>query len=319
MARENDTEVSPPPAAAGRLPRQELRLRGWLLQAVGASLGCAGGALGLWGIEALLEQQIAGSWLASIVGGTLVYLGVNFFLKGRRAAAPSVEDTTSEDARPPVLYLRGFKDDAESERERVVGFGFDAFHALSAATSEEALRRYFSDRGPLIGLAWPEETVPTGGAARTWLVHAGPAYWGPEGWKRWVIEYLQCSQLAVMNWNATPSASLRWELDTAMAMLGPGRVLLWFPQRGDWEAFRNDPPLDLGAPLPEQQVLLLGFTEALEPRVVETGDGQLRAPAMQTGGAVAQVDASQDDQPAGPIARFFRKQLRAESDFTTRR
>ena len=228
----------------------------------------------LWGLAAMgkgvawaIEGAVGWFLLSEGVGSLLAGTGAALAIHGRRAMAADVGQVQRRDPRPPILYLRGFHDDVLSERERPIPEGWSAPAALWSKTSEEALVQQFRDVGPVIGLGQPHEIVPTGGAARHYLRAGGPGLGAgaPNTWQHWIEAQLARSQLAIINWNPAPSESLRWELSTALAVLGRHRVLIWFPQPGDWAAFCADPQVTLPKPALPVDVLLLGFAEDGQP------------------------------------------------------
>lgn len=272
---------SPPePGLGGPLDRHELQVRGELLFWFGISLLIWGLAAMARGVVWAKDGSVGWFIVAELVGSLLAGVGASLAVRGRRARAADVAQVLAKDRRPPILYLRGFQDDLLSEAERRLPEGWTAPLALWERTSEEALVHQFRHLGPVIALGQPQEQVPTGGAARHYLRDSGsPAELGALGagqlpaWKMWILSQLGRAQLAIVNWHPTPSDNLRWELATALAMLGPQRVLIWFPQPEDWAAFCADPRVSLPKPPASAPVLLLGFAADGQPVIRETRIG----------------------------------------------
>jgi hypothetical protein len=277
---------SPPtpsePGLGGPLERSELQLRGELLFWLGICLMLWGLAAMARGLAWMVDGAVGWFLLAELIGSLLTGTGVTLAVRGKRARAADVEQVQALDRRAPILYLRGFQDDLLSEAERRIPEAWTAPLALWERTSEEALVHQFRHLGPVIALGQPQERVPTGGAARHYLRDSGSqaemaALGAGEwpAWKLWVQAQLGRAQLAIVNWHPTPSESLRWELATALAVLGPHRVLIWFPQPQDWAAFCADPRVSLPRPPASADVLLLGFAEDGQPVVHQTCTGRL--------------------------------------------
>lgn len=271
----------PEPGLGGLLDRHALQQRGEVKFWLGIVLMLWGLAAMARGVLWLVDGAVGWSLMAELIGSLLAGTGVSLAVLGRRERAADVAQVQAKDPRAPILYLRGFQDDLLSERERRMPEGWTAPLVLWERTSEEALVHQFRHVGPVIALGQPQEKVPTGGAARHYLRNSGsPAELGALGagqlpaWKMWILAQLGRAQLAIVNWHPTPSDSLRWELATALAVLGPQRVLIWCPQPEDWAAFCADPQVPLPRPPAEADVLLLGFAADGQPVIRQTRTGR---------------------------------------------
>jgi hypothetical protein len=123
-------------------------------------------------------------------------------VRGRRLVAQHAADALSKDARPPVLLLRSFTDDAmELEQTHSTMFG------QTVLTFEEVLADVCSWYGPVIAIGRPGETLPPLGAARLWVDHGS--------WQHKVTTLLRDCGAVVMIMGAIKGKDgLAWEVET---------------------------------------------------------------------------------------------------------
>lgn len=110
------------------------------------------------------------------------------------------------DRRPPVLYLRPFKADEESEL------------ASSNETLEEKLISQLEGIGPAVAVGVPGEDLPALGAIRFYFTHSE--------WQEKVETLMSISQLVVIHAGFTEG--VEWELKTSLKLLNPKKVVISF-------------------------------------------------------------------------------------------
>jgi hypothetical protein len=157
-------------------------------------------------------RQSIGPWIFRGYG--ILILPAIIYI-ARRLSSQTAEQVRSGDRRPPVLYLRSFRDDD--------GFRPDAF-SLSlhgpATSFEEALAKLFSELGPVIAIGQPgEENLPTIGAARLYVSH--------ERWQSEVEKLVGEARAVVYLLCSTPGA--RWEFRRILDLGASRKLILVFP------------------------------------------------------------------------------------------
>lgn len=124
------------------------------------------------------------------------------------------------DRRTPILYLRPFAEDL-----RKMSFG-------RPYTYEETLVSILDDAGPVIALGKPGERLPPLGAIRVYITDAGLG----SDWRSQIRNRLAEARLVVIQ--AGTTKNLLWELDAAVALNKPERVVLSF--LAWWSEFRDE-------------------------------------------------------------------------------
>jgi hypothetical protein len=145
---------------------------------------------------------------------------------GRQLAARTAKDALAEDSRPPIVYLRSFKDDNNKtiflgilEVIQFFNQGYDW-----SETHEESLANVFSKYGPFVAIGKPGEALPTLGAAR---IYAGAAEW-----KKLALEWIGSAMLVIVRLGRTEG--VWWEATTVLAGVGTKRLLFelpWFSRK----------------------------------------------------------------------------------------
>ena len=163
----------------------------------------------LWlGLAAGTATAIMLLWPASVpvLGGpavlAFVVVPLLLYRQGHRHFARSATEAEADDARPPILYLRSFKDEPRLRHH------------------EEALARILARHGPFIAIGDPGDASPRLGAARD--------YFFDDAWQRAVLCRLRRARLVVMLAGATPG--LGWEVGRCKEMLEPARLLVVVPR-----------------------------------------------------------------------------------------
>jgi TM2 domain-containing membrane protein YozV len=144
--------------------------------------------------------------------------GIAGFRSGWKYDARSAEEALARDPRPPVLYLRSFEADPQmvvtghSRAARAAGL-------LSYATSvspEQELAFILERVGPVIAIGKPGERLPELGAARRYVAD--------DQWREVVHRMMRDAALVVIR--AGETENLWWEIEQALALCLPGRVIL---------------------------------------------------------------------------------------------
>ncbi|MBL1101079.1 DUF4429 domain-containing protein [Streptomyces coffeae] len=160
------------------------------------------------------------------------------------------------DPRPPVLYLRSFRDDKQARQPSRPG---------SLVTEEEAVATAMAGIGPFIGL---DDEIETLGAAKGRVRE--------KDWRPAVTTLMSSCRLTVMR--CGEGESLFWELQQAQRLLRPEQLVILVPGDQDlYEHFRERAALLLPHPLPglsfrrpagQRLVAALRFSEDWSPRAV---------------------------------------------------
>lgn len=130
------------------------------------------------------------------------------------------EEVIRKDARPPVLYLRAFKDD--NMIARAIGF----------KSIEQEMKLALFDIGPFIAFAEPNSEPADPGAARI--------YASQEHWREEVRKEMSKAQLVIMRIANSPS--FWWEVREAIGRVRPERLVFLIPAEiaeVEYERFRQ--------------------------------------------------------------------------------
>lgn len=121
----------------------------------------------------------------------------------RRASLRRAEDLLQEDGRPPVLFLRDFKDDQVSlERASVPAWIRVLDPGLEQANMEDVLQACLNI-GPAVAIGRPEDVRPPIGAARRYVQG--------DGWKDIVLAMMNAAAVVVVG--ASDSPGVTWEVE----------------------------------------------------------------------------------------------------------
>ncbi|MFI6694654.1 DUF4429 domain-containing protein [Streptomyces sp. NPDC050433] len=160
------------------------------------------------------------------------------------------------DPRPPILYLRSFKNDKQARRPSRPG---------SLVTEEEAVSTAMAGIGPFICL---DKEIETLGAAKARVKD--------EDWRPAVITLMSSCRLTMMR--CGEGESLFWELQQAVSLLRPEQFVILVPRnRGLYETFQKRAAQIMPHPLPElpvprqarqRLVAAIRFSEGWRPQVI---------------------------------------------------
>ena len=192
-------------------------------------------------------KRLRAEWHPSLFVVYVVFpLAIFLFRLGRRLRALDALQLFNRDSRPPVLYLRSFKDDS-SEVARAT----ENLSSLELATEEDKLVKRLRPIGPVIGIGKPEERLTHSGAARLYVSHTE--------WQHVAGLLMGQAQLVVLR--AGLSNGLFWELEHIRKSFPPEKLALYVPgsyglkvpkakANLSYPLFRIEAEKHLGSPLP---------------------------------------------------------------------
>jgi hypothetical protein len=185
------------------LPRLGLLLRlggvvWFLLVAVGVC------ALFLAAPHASASALFRASLVAFAPGAVLLAIGYRLRLR-------TIEPRKHQDARAPILYLRGF--DSDGSRRFSKGFQNWVFRA---PCDEDMLKAAFSGCGPLRAIGKPGEWLRSPGADRVYVAD--------DQWQQEVLDYLHSCRAVILQ--PSSSKGIEWEVDQAFARVARERILI---------------------------------------------------------------------------------------------
>ncbi len=168
------------------------------------------------------------------LGAGLLFVGKYLFRQSRQLLVVSGEELLKSDPRPPVIYLRSFKDDslmAETAGQTSaptlarfatsLPFGtlFFAKEQFASFTEEEILSNVLTKFGPCVAVGDPNERLPNLGMSRF--------YFSDDEWRTKVKDLIRTARLVVMRAGGTNGF---WEeLEMAVEILDPQKLYILLP------------------------------------------------------------------------------------------
>lgn len=155
--------------------------------------------------------------VALALGGYALALAAwRLWRRTQRHTAPSAAEAMAADPRPPVLYLRSFRDDGTALIDIARGrFAHWWSELLAAATPEEETAAALDAVGPVVAIGKPGEALPEIGAARLYVDH--------DAWQEEVRTLMDRAALVVLRIGSSPG--VLWELDQALSRVPRERVV----------------------------------------------------------------------------------------------
>jgi hypothetical protein len=141
------------------------------------------------------------------------------FTRARRTRLRGAEATLADDPRPPILYLRAFRDDRVKLMERVRLWGLEPDQPIRF---EEALGEMVSGLGPFLAVGEPSEGLPQLGASR--------AYPPEDQWQATVLDWIARARVIAML-SGAPGWT-HWEVERIVEAGRQDRLLLFLPPGG---------------------------------------------------------------------------------------
>lgn len=153
------------------------------------------------------------------------------YARAKRYQTLSAQDVMAADPRPPVVYLRSFKDDRDSSVNtsknyfplwrllHPIKLWASPLNTFDTRTDEEIMADVLRTIGPVIGIGRPGEKLPQLGAARLYVSN--------EEWQQTVHGFLDQAGLVVLRLGKTPG--FFWEVEQSARKIDPTRLLLLVP------------------------------------------------------------------------------------------
>ena len=168
-------------------------------------------------------------------------LALSLAFMGYRCSIGSALNLRASDKRPPIVFLRSFKDDGHGSfsvndwRSALLGLtaldsGLAFLGPLANAnptrilrlligrggdSAEEQLAVYVQNHGPFIAIGRPDEGLPTAGAARDYV--------DDDSWKQRVREWIREARLVIIQPGQTEG--VRWEIEQVLDAISPQKVV----------------------------------------------------------------------------------------------
>ena len=297
------TAVAPKREATASKPPLYSKSKARLLRLVAAPATMAIAVVIILGALTLTNDE-AERAVSAILG---VVLGLAFgrwcLERAYRLGLTPAADLLASDPRPPVLYLRSFKDDGQNnlhpasqvaelfglKNPRIgshtdpvatillpfvkvfcyilrIGKVINLWRGVRTSTAEEQFSGYFSRMGPFIAIGRPGETLARGGAARLYVGH--------DEWQQAVAELVPRCQAIVLQPEETEG--VWWEILHIVQRARPEKVLLclvnYAGNQQRYEEFRLKFEDTTGIALPRMigRYMFLYFGPHWEPRLVES-------------------------------------------------
>ena len=158
-------------------------------------------------------------------GAFMGYFGSRLYNRSRRYGLRLAADIEAIDTRPPILYLRSFADDAQTEQPAKFNISFIPLWGMR--THEESLVDILSSAGPVIAVGRPGEELPEIGAARFYVE--------ADQWHRRVAEEIERASFVVLRPQVTEG--LIWESEHLVQSVQPAKLLILVTKSDAYEAF----------------------------------------------------------------------------------
>jgi uncharacterized RDD family membrane protein YckC len=176
--------------------------------------------------------KIEGVWIIGVIGVVCFSSGVGCYRLGKKLRAESAEEILARDPRPPVLYLRSFRDD-EKTAATIKGFRMPFSPEVpieGLATEEEQLAMVADRVGPFLAIGQPGERLPKLGGRRVYI--------SDDRWQETVRELVRASGLVILRVGQTEG--FWWEVMTCAREADPQRLLFLLPKKEKlYEPFRQ--------------------------------------------------------------------------------
>jgi TM2 domain-containing membrane protein YozV len=204
--------------------------------------------------ESDLFRELKGSWVVLPILALFLFVAwsaIVLLRRGWKYDALPADKVIQQDKRPPVVYIRSFKDDGKLLPGGWRARWFSVVNWTTAVSVEQELAIIMERVGPVVAIGKPGELLPELGAARL--------YASDDEWQATITDLMRRAGLVVVLAGAT--ANLKWEIDQAVNLL-PRRQLIFVSLgkgRGE-EAFDKDVERRFGRPEadepPRRKILL---------------------------------------------------------------
>jgi hypothetical protein len=200
--------------------------------------------------------------------------GILLVRTGWKYEATSADEVLRRDPRPPVVYLRSFRNDAEVvvATRGAMARATRALNYLAAISPEQELAMLLARVGPVVAIGRPGEPLPELGAARLYV--------GDDAWHETVTSLIGRASLVLIR--AGTTENLWWEVERALSLAPRQRLLFVSLGAGDdTEIFDRKFATRFGAPLAPPPPARSWLTVA----------SQWLYPSLRSGGRILYFDA----------------------------
>ena len=212
--------------SSSRLARSA-RVRGRGTKVLSAVVGLAAFSL-VSDVEISRFVRLPIGVVLSLIAGIVWDRGLSLDRRARRLLVDTSIAFVAADARPPVVYLRSFRDDAAASG-LVYGTSEAGLHELSRHTKEEQLASVFAEIGPFVAIGKPNEELPELGARREYV--------SDDSWQLRVTALISSAKLVILR--AAASNGLIWEVAEEIRRGKPERLLVLVPSKREYAQFRS--------------------------------------------------------------------------------
>jgi hypothetical protein len=168
----------------------------------------------------LLVVALSGPLIALALGRSFFAIARALRRIALRRSLRSADAARRDDSRPPVLFLRSFRDDQVKLSGARLPFQLRFFDpGTEAGTLEALLLRVMTPVGPVIAIGNPSDPIPPLGAARSYLAD--------RQWQDVVRNLIREARLVVVGLDDTQG--LRWELSEIAAQGAFEKTLVIVP------------------------------------------------------------------------------------------
>jgi hypothetical protein len=195
------------------------------------------------------------SWILAICAVLFTGLWFVAYRRGKRYLAISAHDLLAQDSRPPVIYLRSFKDDGQAGRPlrffrisnlraliHPAASWSESLYVFDSRSEEEVMAEMLHGFGPVVAIGRPGEKLPQLGAARVYV--------GDSEWQHTVHDFFAKAGLVVLRLGGTEG--FWWEVEQSAKKVDPARLVILVPlKRKEYEFFRERADSHFPRGLPE--------------------------------------------------------------------
>lgn len=211
----------------------------------GLKVAVAGIVVTLFVVPFFLHLSFGWYMVSVIVTVMISVLAIQLYIRARKFTAVSAEQVLAADPRPPVIYMRSFKDDPAAAMPVLSGPpGWALLFPKELVTEEEIVTNILNGFGPTVTIGRPGEGLRELGAARLYV--------SEHEWHERIGTLMQSSKLVVLRLGQTEG--FWWELEQAIGKMRPEQLLVFVPLVRDKtvrETIRRRAEAVFPKPLPE--------------------------------------------------------------------
>jgi hypothetical protein len=165
----------------------------------------------------VLGELIGGLVGAFIAAQIALALAKRFRTRSRRLSMQSAEEAITSDSRPPILFLRPFRDDQVSLATAKIPWYIRIVDpGVQANTLEELIVRNYSHLGPLIAMGNPRDLVTAGSPdSKKMPIGVSREYVTEHQWKDHILSWMRRASTIIVA--VDESENLLWEIEEITA------------------------------------------------------------------------------------------------------